>query len=763
MRLPSFLSVWGLLLPLVGVAADLPRPVPGWRMELVASAPAVRHPSVVACAPDGRIFVAEDPMDISTPDAAVSAGRILCLHPDGRTTVFADGIYAAFGLQYLDGKLYVLHNPFLSAFDDVGDHAGRRVDLVRNTNPNWSALGWNDHVPANFRLGLDGRFYVATGDKGLFGAVGTDGKRFDFSGGGIFRLRPDGTELEPFSTGVRNILDVALDAEDELFTYDNTDEHEWMGRLTHMVDGGFYGYPHDFIPQRPYTLWMMADYGAGAATGVTVALDDALPAAWRGNLFLADFGKRQVTRVRTERDGGSFRAVEKEDLFVDPPEDFRPVGITWTPDGRSLLICDWQHRDSKDTNAVVGRLWKLTSTASDTGTPKPSWYRPAALGQSFTATTEELVTALSHPSRDVRHCAQLRLIDRGREPNPEARTVIAALTSLAADRRAEGQARIHSLWALDGIHGAKEVPSAWPEWVASLARDPDPLVARQALRLAGERRLTATLPGLLQQLGASDRSLRVRAATALGRLGDPRAVPALLAALDESDLFARYAAFHALNRIGRADSTAWPAIVAALADDRPRIAEGAALALRSTEDEALLAALAATASNSTLPVAAREVALRLAAGQHHQPSTWRGDWWAYHPFRTTPPTKTVVWAGTPAVFALLDRMVADPEPALRVAAVKGLAASGDTNQAPILRARFSAETDPGVRRELVRALGQWRDAGSALAVATLMADPATDPESLAVAVDAAVAIGGPEVIAVLPQVLERNPDRKSVV
>jgi hypothetical protein len=30
--------------------------------------------------------------------------------------------------------------------------------------------------------------------------------------------------------------------------FDNTDEHDWMGRLTHMVDGGFYGYPYDFVP-----------------------------------------------------------------------------------------------------------------------------------------------------------------------------------------------------------------------------------------------------------------------------------------------------------------------------------------------------------------------------------------------------------------------------------------------------------------------------------------------------------------------------------
>src|SRR5436853_3715100 len=96
----------------------LPTCPPGWRLEVIAQAPIVRHPSVVCCAPDGRVFVAEDPMDISSPRADLPQGRIRCLHPDGRITTFADGLYAVFGMQYIDGKLYVLHNPRFSVFTD---------------------------------------------------------------------------------------------------------------------------------------------------------------------------------------------------------------------------------------------------------------------------------------------------------------------------------------------------------------------------------------------------------------------------------------------------------------------------------------------------------------------------------------------------------------------------------------------------------------------------------------------------------------------
>ena len=71
-------------------------------------------------------------------------------------------------------------------------------------------------------------------------------------GGGVLRLKPDGSKLEVYSRGTRNHLDVALNSEDELFSYDNTDDGlGWWTRYTHMVDGGYYGYPWDYRPLNP--------------------------------------------------------------------------------------------------------------------------------------------------------------------------------------------------------------------------------------------------------------------------------------------------------------------------------------------------------------------------------------------------------------------------------------------------------------------------------------------------------------------------------
>jgi glucose/arabinose dehydrogenase len=60
-------------------------------------------------------------------------------------------------------------------------------------------------------------------------------------------LPADGTQLEIFSTGTRNHLSVLLDGEDNVFTRDNTDDgNGWWSRVTHHVEGGYYGYPYDY-------------------------------------------------------------------------------------------------------------------------------------------------------------------------------------------------------------------------------------------------------------------------------------------------------------------------------------------------------------------------------------------------------------------------------------------------------------------------------------------------------------------------------------
>jgi len=718
-----------------------PRTRPGWRISLVAQAPVLRHPSVVACAPDGRVFVAEDPMDISRP-AHVAEGRILCRDTSGRWTVFAEGLHAVFGMQYLEGRLYVLHNPRFSVFRD--DHGvGRdREELLDQTNPNPWALDWNDHVPANFRLGLDGFFHVAVGDKGLFNARGRDGRLVNLHGGGVVRIRPDGSGLAVHSTGVRNILDIAGTAEDDWFTYDNTDEHQWMGRLTHMIDGGFYGYPFDFIPRRPYTLWMLADYGAGAATGVTAALGDALPPDHRGNLFLADFGQRNIRRVVLQPDGASFRAAHDENLFLESPPDFRPVGIAFSDDNASLYVCDWQHRDNKE-QAVAGRLWKLERNDPQRTQPLPAWHVAHGIGQAVSTPVPELTKALGHPVHAVRLSAQRLLARQGSNAVPP-------LLAVLGNPRLPAQPRIHALWALDAIDEARP---ALPHVIAA-ARSTNAALARQALRLLGQRlHPEARLASLDILRRPTPPAVRLQAAIALGRVGDPASVPDLILALDTDDLFVRHAVFRALNQVGLRHPEAWPSMAAALAHAIPRVREQVVHAFRDAFSPALVRALSAVVADDAQGEPVRGAALRSLAALHHLPPPWNGEWWAYHPFRLPPPARTVPWTGTADVLRALHAAASDPSPALRAVAADVLGDLPAADGAPLLLERLAGEAAPAVRTNLLRSLAQMRPASADDAISQLLraSSPraAIAPETIALA----RSVPGPRVVDALLSLL----------
>ncbi len=721
--------------------AQLPKVANGWRVELVASAPMIQHPTFVVCAPDGRLFIGEDPMDMKPP-ARDQRGRVVCLHPDGRETVFADQLFAPFGLLYLDGKVYVHHSPKFSVWDDDGSGVGKnRVDLIEQTNPEPWALDWNDHVPANMRLAMDGHLYMAVGDKGIYGAFGRDGKSVALRGGGVLRLRPNATELEIFSTGTRNILDVAINAEDDVFTYDNTDEHDWLSRLTHMADGGFYGYPWDFQPRRSYTLWKFADYGQGAATAAIAYNEDALPPDYRGNLFLCDFGRQEVLRVQIAREGATYREVAHEKLLSANGFEFRPMGIAVAPDGLSFYVTDWVQYDR--AKVTVGKIYKVTYTGKNLAAPKPAWFPRAAMGQSFEATTAELTGALAHPAQSVRLTAQRRLAERGRE-------AVKPIVALLGDKKSPPHSQWHAIWALDAIDGGTSARRQ----ILALAKDGESSVRLQAIRQLGTRRVRDTAPLLIRALRDPDALIRFQAATALGRVGDPSAINPLLAALDEKDLFARHAVFTALHRIGRAEPTRWNAIVRGLRSENAPVREGTLFAVRETHHQTIVAALSDFVRGQS-DAAERATALRFLGDLRLQDLPWNGKWWKspYHPALSPRPPKTEAWTGTASVTETLLTALDDEQPVVRQAAAESLRGAKDGQIGAKLAASLRVETDRSAKKVLLRALASADEklAGTALGEMVSSADGDVLLETIGVALDL-------RTVGVLMDFLKTNPN-----
>jgi hypothetical protein len=254
----------------------------------------------VAAATDGTLYVSSD--GNGSLDRKPHLGRVLRVRDtngDGQgdeVKAFVADVDSPRGLVWDHDRLYLLHPPDVSVFiDKNGDGvADEKQTLIRG-------IGWTfkdrpaDHGSNGLTLGIDGWLYAAIGDFGFMEAVGTDGTRLQMRGGGVVRFRPDGSGLETWADGTRNILEVALSPELEGFTRDNTnDGGGWDIRLHHFSGRTQHGYPRLFKNFGDEIIQPLADYGGGSGCGAAWIDEPGLPARWNNAPFTADWGRDWV-------------------------------------------------------------------------------------------------------------------------------------------------------------------------------------------------------------------------------------------------------------------------------------------------------------------------------------------------------------------------------------------------------------------------------------------------------------------------------------
>ena len=147
----------------------------------------------------------------------------------------------------------------------------------------------------------------------------------------MLRCRLDGTGLEVFSTGTRNHLEPNLDDRDNLFTYDNTDDGlGWWTRVTHHIDGGYYGYPFDYHTRTDRMLPRMAEYGGGSPCGGVFYGEDAWPEKYRGRALLGRVGQaRRSSAFRFDPDGRDVQGGRRRSTSSSPATSTTSARSTW--------------------------------------------------------------------------------------------------------------------------------------------------------------------------------------------------------------------------------------------------------------------------------------------------------------------------------------------------------------------------------------------------------------------------------------------------
>jgi len=87
--------------------------------------------------------------------------------------------------------------------------------------------------------------------------------------------------------GLRNIYDLALDAELNVFVRDNeNDGGTYMIRVCHSFHGADHGYPYLYEERPDEALPPLADLGLGSSAGGLCYLERHFPPEYRGPVLL---------------------------------------------------------------------------------------------------------------------------------------------------------------------------------------------------------------------------------------------------------------------------------------------------------------------------------------------------------------------------------------------------------------------------------------------------------------------------------------------
>jgi len=475
-------------------------------------------PACLCAAATGEVFVGVDML--GSLGKGPGKGKIIRLvdtNGDGEAdkhTVYAN-IDNPRGLIAVGTKLYVLHTVIPAS---IGKLTGMHLSVLEDKN--WDGIADGepkklisdisppkhnqdrgaDHTTNGIRMGIDGWIYIAVGDFGIHGAKGTDGTELTMLGGGVLRVRPDGTEMEVYTHGLRNIYDIAIDPFMNIYTRGNTnDGGGWNVRFIHHIQSGEYGYPMLFKNFTDEIIPALVDLGGGSGTGAMFLQEPGWPEKYNNIAIMCDWGRSQLIIHRLTPDGPS---------FTQKPENFI----------RLHQITD------VDTDAS-GRLYAgAWAGAGYRGSPDKGWverivpkgwvYKP--FKSTAKSTDQELVNLLLSESSTARLAASQELLNRPKAMN--------AVASVAANKSAALHSRVAAIFTYKQMAGIKAAKG-----LAKLSADQ--AIAEWVLRAMADRK--TQLEGVNKEMlipGLSDKNPRVRvaAAVALGRLGDKSAANSLL-------------------------------------------------------------------------------------------------------------------------------------------------------------------------------------------------------------------------------------------
>jgi putative membrane-bound dehydrogenase-like protein len=544
---------------------------PGFEVELAVSSDLVAYPMLGTLDDRGRLFFAESSGNtVRTPEMAKAPDYIIRLVEDvdgdgvyDSSNIFADKLTLPAGAVWYRGSLYVANPPELLRLEDTDKDGVADVREVLLTGWNLSANAASMHGPF---LGPDGRLYITDGRHG-FDIQTKEGKRIAGKAARIWRCRPDGTELEWLSGGgMDNPVEVTFTDAGETFgtmTYFQNPANGQRDSILHYVEGGVYPKPHEVVDEFPRTgelMPVMTKFARIAPSGLARYRGTALGDDYTGNLFTAQFNPHRIQRHVVRREGATFATTDSDFLTSSDP-DFHPTDVMEDADGSLLVVdtggwfihgCPVSRIAKPEIRGAVYRVRKKGASRIENPYGGPLADRKAP----------KLAKLLEDGRWFVRDRAMDLLARAGDDG-------VAQLTRIHEESQ---DARVRAA-AVFGLLRADSV-SARAGLRAAL-RDDNFLVRVAAARAAGLARDRQAADQLITMLADSEPAVRRQAATALGRLGERRAVPALLqTAATTEDRFVEHAVIYSLIQLSDEKAT-----LPGLTSASPNVQKAALIAL----------------------------------------------------------------------------------------------------------------------------------------------------------------------------------------
>ncbi|SDL90204.1 putative membrane-bound dehydrogenase domain-containing protein [Daejeonella rubra] len=547
----------------------------GFTIERAVDPGMISYPMFASFDGDGRLFVFESDGSSPTNEGMLKKPPYhirLLEDTDGdgkfdKSKIFADSLSFPKGGVFYNGSLYVTSSPDLIRLTDTdGDGVADKREVVLT---GW-VLNSNGALLGGPFLGPDGWLYLTDARRG-FDITTKEGKNLKGSSARIWRCRPDGSGLESMAGGgFDNSIELAFMPSGETvgtMTYFIEPQAGMRDAIMHWVEGGAYPKYNPVIEKDKFILTgdlmpVMNKMARVAPSGIMRYRGNTIGKEYQGNLFSAEFNTGRIMRHKVIADGATYKTVD-EPFVTSGVQDMHLTDVLEDADGSMLILntggwfilgCPLSRVAKLDVPGGIYRIRKTgAAKVNDPWGTKLNLRSMAVPG---------LIAATKDARLAVRDNAIELLISKGEAAVLPIKNSL--LKSVSEEMRAAG------IFALSRI----ATPNAMTG-VRSGLIDPSAVVKTAAARALGLAKDKASVDKLMELVQKERFAVRRQAATALGQIGDKRAVPALLkAAAINNDRVEEHALIYALIGL---NNTA--PLVAALNNPSPNVKRTALIAL----------------------------------------------------------------------------------------------------------------------------------------------------------------------------------------